>query len=274
VVAETKKKKATEKLTNWVAYFFKDHKYKIVRTSTNGDCFFDSVRLGLKDNRENVTIKDLRHHLVESVNESLFNLFRTLLVTAKLDNNRSLMAEFRFMENIDSLDKLKTKLYNPSFWANSWAIGVIEQALNIKILILNEMNFNRKDLKNVITCGDILVTDSEPICSICGMKKSIFDLNLESSKLSEYNSKHEQSGEKSHKWIDNEKQIEINPRGYIIVTYSGNHYRLVTYNNKGFFKNVSELPLNIVTYFYQKCVVEQRFKGSFALIKEFREMNI
>jgi hypothetical protein len=270
-----KKKKTKRKLkiirsfNNWVSNFFKDTGYKIVETISQGDCFFDSVRLGLKTEDEKITIKQLRQFLVDNINESQLDTFKNLYLGARLMQDQGLINEFRFMSGVETLSDLKKKLKHPNFWANSWAIGIIESSLNIKVLILSEEAYLRGDLNNVIQCGDMSISDAEPVCEICGLTKYDFDLKIglrESEKI------HAQKGIKDHKWVEMESTKTYNPRGYVIVTYSGNHYRLITHKDKGFFKSINQLPFNIVQAFYNKCVKEQNFKGAYALINDFKNL--
>lgn len=255
---------------NWISTHFKDENYRIVETDDNGDCFFDSIRKGLLHNHIHTTVKHLRGLLVQNVTQDNLDFFKTLYLGARLDNDNEMITEFRFMENIETLDQLKRVLLKPSFWANSWAIGVIEKALNIKVLILSEGAYERGDIVNVIQCGDASVSNVEPVCSICNLTKSDYDLKKN---LRESNRIHARIGIEHHNWVDRELEEELNPDGYIIVTYSGRHYELVTHKNKGFFKTLEDLPLPLVVEFYDNCVRKQNFKGAFASIKEFKEFR-
>ena len=44
--------------------------------------------------------------------------------------------EVRFMENVESLKDLKVKLRTQEYWADEFAISVLENALNVKFIIL------------------------------------------------------------------------------------------------------------------------------------------
>jgi hypothetical protein len=66
-----------------------------------------------------------------------------------------LYEEFRFMEGIDSLEKFKEVLKTKNYWADTWAINVIEKNLNIKTVILSEESFNQGDNNNVLLCGQM-----------------------------------------------------------------------------------------------------------------------
>ena len=63
-----------------------------------------------------------------------------------------------------------------------------------------------------------------------------------------------------------EESKEYNPGGFIIFTYSGMHYELVSYNEKKFFTNVSELPKKLIELIKKKC----NKVGLYKKIKEFK----
>lgn len=64
--------------------------------------------------------------------------------------------EYSWMRGVNTIDKLKSKMKTCEFWADSWAINILEQALNIKIIILSELNFESGDIYNVLQCGDLV----------------------------------------------------------------------------------------------------------------------
>jgi predicted NAD-dependent protein-ADP-ribosyltransferase YbiA (DUF1768 family) len=61
--------------------------------------------------------------------------------------------EFKFMKDIDSLQKFKDKIKTCEFWAETWAISTLERVLNIKFILLDEQAYESGDLSNVINCG-------------------------------------------------------------------------------------------------------------------------
>lgn len=67
-----------------------------------------------------------------------------------------LLKEFRWMRGIDSLEKFKKKIRTCKFWAETWAINVLEQALNVKLIIFSSENYQYGDFDNVLQCGDMV----------------------------------------------------------------------------------------------------------------------
>ena len=131
------------------------------------------------------------------------------------------------LENITTLDKFKDYIQTSTFWANEWAISIIEKKLNVKMIILSEMYYNENDMNNVLTCGEI---NKET------QTKGVF-----------------------------------NPEYYIITTYTGNHYELVSYFDKKILK-YNEIPYDIRILVIKRCL--ERNSGIYYLIQEFRDFKM
>tara|TARA_B100001287_G_scaffold276730_1_gene288993 strand:+ start:18905 stop:21022 length:2118 start_codon:yes stop_codon:yes gene_type:complete len=56
---------------------------------------------------------------------------------------------------IDTLEKFREYIQTSGFWANSWAISVLEKLLNVKFIILSERAYIENDIHNVLLCGEI-----------------------------------------------------------------------------------------------------------------------
>ena len=70
-----------------------------------------------------------------------------------------LIHEFKWMRGIKTLKQLKAKIKTCEFWAESWAINVLERALNIKLIILSSESYREGDVDNVLQCGDMVDAD-------------------------------------------------------------------------------------------------------------------
>ena len=199
-----------------------------------------------------------------------------------LDN----LNEWNFLENIKSVQDYKDFLMKPDFWANSWAISIIEYELNLKFIILNESNYPNNN-NNILQCGDFNLEniDNLPFCKVCklnsnqsillqtpsdsgiGIMKSVFDShNIDYSHLDQTYEKffelYKTIDKKHNHYFEVIKTTNeiYNPEGYIILTYSGNHYRLVTYNDTKFFKNITDLPSKLLSLIKKKCKKSPLFK--------------
>lgn len=68
---------------------------------------------------------------------------------------KSLMTEFDYMKNIDTLDKFAEFILTKDYWADTWAISTLERLLNIKVVLLSEEAFNSGDVSSVLKCGQL-----------------------------------------------------------------------------------------------------------------------
>ena len=187
---------------NWVNDAFKDTNFRIIETRSNGDCFFDSVRLGLPSSHKK-TVTQLRQLLLPYLTYDIFERDLGLYTSAKDGKRKSIIEKAKVMKSnsskkrdqlnklefdltganetieewaffdrfkIDSLDKYKDFLLNNYYWANSWSLSIIEKELNIKLIILSERSYLQNDEYNILQCGDFEANnDSIPYCKICGM---------------------------------------------------------------------------------------------------------
>ena len=276
------KKEYTErKNQTWIETYMKNNNYDIVETNNNGDCLFDTIRLAYEQIGYKTTIQKLRSLVAKEATEEMFTEYRELyqgalgekseiekemrrLMTVnkelkkrlktltsnsqekeqrtniikdanevsmkykdlkeKLDDNSKLLSEFAFMKNVSTLENLREYILQPVFWADNWAISVLEKELNMKLIIFSESIYNDDDKNNVLQCN------------ISGVSNN----------------------------------TNFSPDFYIFTTYSGLHYRLITYKNKRIFK-FDEIPYDVKIMVVIKCM--ERNSGVFNKISDFRHFK-
>jgi hypothetical protein len=277
---DIKKEYRERKNPTWIESYMKNNHYDIVETDDNGDCLFDTIRIAYEQMGYKTTISKLRALVAKEATDEMFTEYRELyqgaigekadiekemrrLVTVnkelkkrlktispsdkeqrkkilkdgneisekhkdlkeKLDDNSKLLSEFSFMANVDTLEQLRNYILHPSFWADNWAISVLEKELNMKLIIFSESSYDDDDKNNVLQCTMSNLSNN----------------------------------------TDN-----FSPDFYIFTTYSGLHYRLVTYKNKRIFK-FSEIPYDVKIMVVIKCM--ERNSGIFNTIQEFRNFK-
>lgn len=270
---------------NWLQKFLKNDKYKIQDVESQGDCFFAVLRDAFSQIGQNTSILKLRTLLSSKVTDeiyqerkNLYNQFETRKEELKreLKDYKQANSEFikrmktvsdkqekqkivdetkriksaydtqmielkelektqseyiGYMKNVDSYEKFKEFILTSSYWADEWAISTLEYLLNVKVIILSSEAYNEKAYDNILNCGEI--------------SKEITQTNNSISK-------------------------KFEPTHYIITTYSGNHYQLVTYNNKAIF-TFSEIPYDIKILIINKCL--EKNSGVYYLIQDFRNFK-
>ena len=65
-------------------------------------------------------------------------------------------ADIAWFKNIETIDQLKEKIKTCDFWADNWAIGVLELAINVKFIILSSSEYKKGNYSRVLSCGDFV----------------------------------------------------------------------------------------------------------------------
>lgn len=267
---------------SWIEKYMGNNHFDIVETAANGDCFFDVVRLAFAQIGYETSIKKLRAILSREATDEIFTNYRDMFISLnseiadvdkelrrmvqenknfkerltaipksekaarsevilaantikeqhsklreKQASNRAFLEEFQFMQGIDTMDKFREVIQTTSYWADDWAISVIERELNVKLCIFSEEDYEANDENNVIRCslsGDSLSESTRP----------------------------------------------FQPEFYIMTTYSGKHYRLITYKNKRIL-TFSEIPYDVKTMIVIKCI--EKNSGVFSEIQDFKNFK-
>jgi predicted NAD-dependent protein-ADP-ribosyltransferase YbiA (DUF1768 family) len=82
-------------------------------------------------------------------------------IKVEKEDVKELLEEFKFMEGIDSLEKLKSYIQTSHYWADTWAISTLERLLNVKIIIMSQNSYDNGDVHSVLQCGQLNDTDLE-----------------------------------------------------------------------------------------------------------------
>jgi len=278
IAKQMKKEYVERKNPEWIEKFMKNNHYDIVDTENNGDCLFDTVRIAYEQIGYKTTIQKLRAIVAKELTDEIYTTYRDLyqgvlaekisieknmrkLVTVnkelklrlknipatekeqravivkeanliaqehtdlkeKYADNENLLGEFKFMKNVDSLDQLRDVVQTPEYWADNYAISILERELNMKFMIFSELNYDENDLNNVLQCTSVI-----------------------------------------------ENIDEFSPDFYVFTTYSGNHYRLITYKNKRLFR-FAEIPYDVKIMVVIKCM--EKNSGIFNQIQDFRNFK-
>jgi predicted NAD-dependent protein-ADP-ribosyltransferase YbiA (DUF1768 family) len=68
---------------------------------------------------------------------------------------QQILDEYKFMKDVDTLEKFKRKIQTCEFWAETWAISTLERILNIKFILLSSEAHRDGDFANVLKCGQL-----------------------------------------------------------------------------------------------------------------------
>jgi len=264
----------------WVQKFMKNPYYGIVDNEGEGDCLFATIRDAFSQIAQQTSVAKIRKKLSEEATQDVFSNYRELYdmyntsvirdtdsikklaksyveIKDKFSNTidrdeqkilvedakkvqqqhdslvrekkvtADMLNEFKYMKNIDTLEKFKKFIQTCDFWGETWSISTLERILNIKFILLSSEAYASKDNDNVLNCGQLN--------DVILQNKGYF-----------------------------------NPDYYIIVEYTGSHYKLVSYRDKQIF-TFPEIPYDIKKLLVDKCL--ERNAGPFSLIKDFTDLK-
>lgn len=260
----------------WIQKCMKNKLYNIQDVEANGDCFFATIRDAFASIGQTTTVLKLRKRLSEEVTQDMFQTYSELFLQTSIEakenkdalksvneNIKRVAEAFKNTLNIDEKRKLSaeaTKLKSEK--------QRIANEVKLAISLLNEYKFMKgvnsieklkaKIMKTEYWADDWAVSTIEPI----------FNIKLILLSSEEFNNSN------SCDMILNCGQINTSllrsdvfiPEFYIILEYTGNHYKLVNYKNKSLFK-FKEIPYDIKMLIISKCL--EKNSGSFSYIPDF-----
>ena len=262
----------------WIQTFMRNKNYAIIENEGGGDCLFASIRDGLKKSGVTTTVTELREKLAQEATEDIFQGYLTLHQMAQGE-----------AAMIDSDIKKYEKEYNEtarrarSTKDRATLVSLTDSASEIKelhtkakeekqstIRLVNEFKF----MKGIVTLE--MFKDKVRTSEFWGDTWTISTLErVMNIKLLLF-------GRETYKNKDianvllcgqlNDSVLQkagvFNPDHYIIIEYTGNHYRLVTYKERGTF-TFKEIPYDIKIMVVDRCM--EKSAGPFYIIPEFKE---
>jgi predicted NAD-dependent protein-ADP-ribosyltransferase YbiA (DUF1768 family) len=141
-----------------------------------------------------------------------------------------MISEFDFMEGVDSYEKFKGAIMKRDFWADTWAISTLERVLNIKLVLFSQQAFEPAE-----GAPDL---DGVILCSEVSRELQ-------------------------------ERQT-FAPDYYILASYSGDHYRLISYKSRKIFQ-FREVPYDVKILILNRCL--ERASGAYYMIQDFRNFK-
>jgi len=235
----------------WIQKYMENPNYDILNVESNGDCLFAVIRDAYKENGKKTTVSVLRAIVANELTKSIFdshrNLYQEFLnekinlekeiieiespekkkkLEEELEYCKKNLEEYKHMKNINTIEGYQKYIMTSNYWADAWAILVLEQNLKMKMIIFAEQEYKNgnKNKVNVIQCGYSL------------------PVNVKS----------------------------FTPEFYIMTSYSGNHYRLISYKRKKLLK-FSEIPYHVKILIVKKCL--EKNAGIYNLIQDFRDFK-
>lgn len=281
VAKNIKDKYHIDKNDIWITKFMKNNNYSIVDNEGGGDCLFATIRDSFSSIAQQTSIQKIRKKLANEADESLltnykeqFDMYNTVIVN-DTNNIKKLELEYISLRErfTNVLDRNEKKILSEEAKVVKEAHDRLVYEKKVSAKILSEFKFMKgidtlEKFKKVIQSCSFwaetwAISTLERILNI-----KFITLSSESYKISDLNNIL-QCGQLNDTILQN--QGFFNPDYYIIIDYTGNHYKLIGYKNKLIFK-FKELPYDIKKMVVEKCM--EKNAGVFSIIPEFDEFKL
>jgi predicted NAD-dependent protein-ADP-ribosyltransferase YbiA (DUF1768 family) len=264
----------------WINKFMKNNKYYEVDNEGGGDCFFATIRDAFSQIGQQTTIKKLREKLSNEATEAVYQGYKEQFDMFK----QSLVKD---TEHIKLLENEYNKYKN--LFANSHErnekLQLMDASKKVKDKIdnlLKEKKVSNQLLHEFAFMKDINSLDKFQAkiktCEFWGETWAISTieriLNIKFILLSEesYNEDDLNNVLNCGQLNDSilESRGEFLPEFYLILSYTGSHYKLIGYKGKQIF-DFKELPFDIKKMVVNRCM--EKNAGIFSLIPDFKKFK-
>lgn len=265
----------------WIQQYMKNKNYNITDNEGGGDCLFAVIRDAFAQIGTTYTVGDLRKKLSDETKEDVFrnylDLYTSFLMSAKetkeemnriATENNALKEQLKNEHDIEQQIKIvdKAKLLKSQF-----------ASLKQELIVTQQMHKEQGFMKNVKTFDQFKAMINT--CRFWGDTWAISTLerilNVKFILFSEENFEEGdmknvvQCGQLNDKIL--EELGSFTPDFYIIMDYTGDHYKLITYKERGIFK-FKQLPFDVRDKIIDKCL--ERMAGPYAIIPDFVDMKL
>jgi hypothetical protein len=264
--------------TTWIEKFTSNNNFGIIDNEGGGDCMFSTLRDAFRFVGKRTTVEKLRDALSGEANEEIYNNYRMLYV-GFLNEYKDGEKQIKDMQQ--RIKNLKKMIDNTSKKEeNDRLLNQLKEQMTYYDTKKAEHSDTKDLLKEFEFMKEVdsfekfreLITTSKfwgDTWSISTMEKL---LNVKTIILSEeaFNAGDLDSVMQCGQLNDNDiENIEtFKPEYYIMMSYTGNHYTLVSYKNKGIFK-FREIPFDIKSLIINKCL--EKNSGPYYLIPDFKK---
>ena len=264
----------------WIDKFMKNHNYSIQDNEGGGDCLFATIRDAFASIAQQTSVNKLRKKLSEDVTQEIFDnykeqydmysaaLVRDTNIIKQLEQEYILLKQ-KFSSEIDRNVQKAISVQAKEVKAQH---DKLVEEKKVTSTILKEYKFmkgvdNIDQFKKVVRHCDFWA-DTWAISTLERILNFKFIiLSSESYKSGDLKNVL-QCGQLNDKIL--EQRGRFTPEFYIIVDYTGNHYKLVGYKKKSIFK-FNELPYDIKKMIFEKCM--EKNAGPFVLIPDFQKFK-
>jgi len=266
--------------TTWIEEFYKNNNYSILDNEGGGDCLFATIRDGLKHSNITITVPEIRKMLSESTTQEQFKTYKENydMFSGEIREleDKMIEARKRHGELAKEYKKIASKAKQEKDRDNKLILRDKALAIKADFESIKPIFKKYKDEKAVAETNLVEFQFMENIETLDDLKKMIntckfwadaasitrieYIMNI---KLIVLSSEYYKMGLKERVVTCGDftlKEIEdkgyFNPKHYIVVEHTGDHYKLIKYKNKGAML-FHELPYKLREDLVERCASSQ-----------------
>jgi predicted NAD-dependent protein-ADP-ribosyltransferase YbiA (DUF1768 family) len=264
----------------WIQDYLKSNHYDIIDNEGKGDCFFAVVRDGLARAGIRTNVQELRDKLADSINNDIFQGYLEMYT---MFNNEVKTIKSKMLTVINENKKLKKELDKTI--DKKMQIAIIERG---KILgkqfesLERDKHIAEAQLQEFNSMKDVTTIDKfRELVKTCRFWADTWAIStierLTNIKIILFSEESYKNGD-----LDNvltcgqlndsilEARGIFEPNHYIMVNYSGDHYKLITYKSRGAL-TFKEVPYGVKELIVNKCL--EKNAGPYYIIPDFKNLK-
>uniref|UniRef100_A0A6C0KFP6 Uncharacterized protein n=1 Tax=viral metagenome TaxID=1070528 RepID=A0A6C0KFP6_9ZZZZ len=261
----------------WIQKYLSNMKYEIKDNEGRGDCLFATIRDAYESIGINMPVSELRNKLSRQVTDEQFMEYKKLYdsyivafneTKERIDVVNKEYNEIRDKAKVEKDRKNKKELVEEGKKLRSEYLKLKSENKLTQSLI-NEFSY----MKNIKTVDEFakFIRTCKFWADTWAIKTLEHILNI---KLIILSSEHYLEGDLDNVLLCGDISPDDNdfkPDYYIILDYTGSHYKLISYDSKYIFK-YRFIPYTIRKMIVNKCL--EKNSGTYSKIPEFKRLNI
>ena len=264
----------------WIEKFMKNTNYSIQDNEGAGDCLFATIRDAFSSIAQQTSVNKLRKKLSEDATQEVFNNYKEQydMYSASINRDtkqiKELEQEYLLLKQqfTQIIDRDQQKILATHAKEVKAEHDRLVEEKKVSAAILKEYRFmkgveNLDQFKKAIRHCDFWA-DTWAISTLERILNFKFIILSSESYNANDHKNVLQCGQLNDKIL--EQRGRFTPEFYIMIEYTGNHYKLIGYKKKLLFK-FSEIPYDIKKLIYEKCM--EKNAGPFSIIPDFQKFK-
>ena len=259
---------------NWFQDFMKSKKYGIVDNEGGGDCLFAVIRDAFRGIDKKVSIAKMRDILSTNLDEKTYLQYKELYDNFKSEESSLINESKEYVNKFKLLKKAYDKEENSDVKKTQRKQLIEIKANNDKLK--ENLNFTRENLEDVAIMEHVnSMEDFRKKIKTCDFWADIWAIStlekILKIKLVIFSSLNYDNNDFDNVLqcgLENVSSDTFEPKYYIFADHTGNHYKLITFNDKSIFL-YKDIPKNIKKLIVTKCM--ETNSGIYNLIPEFKK---